>query len=112
MNKMMAGCLVVLLCGCATTMSYDEIVRTAEETNVADGVSRQEAVVLAQNYLIENGLDMKHSVYRVGPVERAGEEWIVRFNAGVARGASQTRRFDFVEPIQIKVDARTGAVSL
>lgn len=89
-------------------MSYEEIVWSVNAVNVTDGINREEAVVLAQKYLIDYGLDVRHSVYRVGKVSQEGEWWEVQFNAGVARGASATWRFDFVEPIVIKVDAATG----
>ena len=98
--------------GCASTMSYEQIVQTAKSTNAADGIDQQEAKVLAQHYLIQNGLDAQHSVYRVGQVIREGDKWAVQFNSGVSRGASQMRQFDFVQPITVKVDAKTGDAGL
>ena len=81
-------------------------------TNVSDGVDKDEAVVLAQNFLIENGLDSQHDVYRVGKVVRQGDFWRVQFESGIARGVSQYRRFEFVEPIEIWVSAATGKVGI
>jgi len=111
-NYVLLSLVFIFLVGCTTMMSYEEIVQSAKTTNVSDGVDRHEAIVLAQNYLIENGLDARHDIYRVGLVMDEGDHWSVQFNSGVSRGASQTRRFGFAEPISVKVDSTTGKVQL
>ena len=111
MRKFILLLLMMPMLGCAgSIMSYEQIMQSAQQTNTSDGVDRQEAIVLAQDYLIEKGLDAQHSVYRVGEVTKEGNTWFVQFNSGIARGASQNRQFDFVAPITVKVDASTGMV--
>lgn len=105
--------MIFILSGCATIMSYEEIVQAANDVGVSNGIDQSEAKVLAQKFLIENQLDASHSVYRVGKITSHGDHWDVSFNAGVARGStSAVGQWGFVGPLHLRVNKETGEVEV
>jgi len=102
--------LTGIVAGCASTLSYDQIRQKAEAVNFQDGVDQSEATLIAQKFVLDKGLDAEHPVNNVGEVRRTqdGSAWLVNFKGVLARGASQYRRFDFTQPITIRVDAANG----
>ncbi len=104
----------LILAGCAAMLSYDQIIQKADAVKASDGINRPQAVLIAQKFLIENGLDQRHDVYRVGEVQKEpdGSAWLVHFSGGVARGASETRRFGFTQPIIIRIDIADGKAGI
>lgn len=104
LNKYLLTTCIWLVTGCVSMPTYHQIVDQAKAVTTNDGISEQEARVLAQNYLIESNLDANHSVYRIGLISQESEYWLVHFNAGVARGSYR----GFVQPVTVKIDINTG----
>ena len=102
--------LILFMAGCTATMTFEQIVQKANMVNTADGVSKDEAVLIAQKYLIDNKLDATHSIKKIEQVSYDPNRslWTVHFGGVVERGASQFRRFGFTPSITIKVDGKTG----
>ncbi len=101
---------LIMLSGCARTIRYEDILWQAQTVDPSDGIDEGEAVILAQQYLIENNFDQEHSVYEIQIVEplEDGIHWLVVFRSGVNRGNNPRRQFDYVPARNIVVDKTTG----
>ena len=108
-----SGLALIILCGCATTMSYDEIRQAAVLTDVSDGIDRKEAITLAQNYVITHNLDSIHSVYRLGDVKAVDGKWLIPFNSVMHPVEAEVLYgFPDVQPLLVAVDIDTGNVKV
>ncbi len=115
LNKCLSGlCLAAVCFGCASTLTPAQVVKRAGTVNYADGIDRDEAVLIAQKYLVENNLDARLSLNNVEQVvyDPAGSRWTVHFGGVIERGAVPYRRFGFTPSGTVLVDARTGWPSL
>ncbi len=79
-----------------------------------NGVNKEEAILIAQNYLIEEGLD-KGYVIRKPSVKDYGAEWEVVFNATYAESMKKANIFGalgiFKWWISVGVNKGNGAVT-
>ena len=109
-RQIVALIVVGTLAGCGTMASYSDILYEAEAVYKSDGINRDEAVLLAQEYMIKNNFDQKHSVHDIGPIGQLKEanQWLIIFLPGVDRGFNPRRRFEYVPPKNVVVDKETG----
>lgn len=109
-NKIVGLSVIATLVGCTAMTSYSDILYEAESVYKSDGINRDEAVLLAQEYMIKNNFDQKHSIYNIGPIGQLKEadQWLIIFLPGVDRGINPRRQFEYVPPKNVVVDKVTG----
>ena len=88
---------MILFCGC-TGINYQKITNRALEVDAADGISKKEAILLAQNTMILNGLTSNYNL-KPSRVEYQPQNNIWRIDFRLKRGRST---------IQIWVSSSTG----
>ncbi len=72
---------LMALSGCAITGKavYKE---NLQLVNFSDGINEEEAVIIAQNYLINNNLTKDCNIYRVGDAFKIKLRSVPKFNLG------------------------------
>gem|GEM_PF-3403422 len=78
--------------------------------NLSDGVDKEEAIVIAQNYLIDNGLDALLDVSKVRKTDDQKspwgiEDWLISFST-----TSKARRQQGLKWGSLLVNKKTGVV--
>jgi hypothetical protein len=113
-NRLLIFLLVLVVSSCATSMTPEQISQKVSAINYTDGVDEDEAILLAQKFMIDKGLAETHSIYNLEEVllDESGSFWTVNFGGSIARGASQTRQFGFTPSLSVKVNSKDGKAEL
>jgi len=92
-----------------------EIQEKYRQLNLSDGVSKEEAIIIAQNYMIEEGFDRRYILMKPN-VEESGFEkyWKVTFRATYAESVKKANIFGLIGMfkwwISIRIDKKTGEI--
>lgn len=94
-----------------------EIKGKFKQLDLSDGVSKEEAGIIAQNYLIEQELDKKYSLTKPN-IEDESEvdlnDWRVIFNATYGESIKQANIFGLFGImrwwISVRIDKKTGKI--
>lgn len=86
-----------------------------KQLDLSDGVSKEEAIIIAQNYLIEQELDKKYVLRKPEVDERDfGTEWVITFNATYWESIKQANIFGLTGImkwwISVDIDKKTGKI--
>ncbi len=110
-------CVFILGMGGTMAKSPDDYRAKLQQVNFADGISKEEAVIIAQNNLIDDGTDKscvlsRFSVKDTGfTVDGAGRPlapcWEVRFNATL-----KTQLRSGLKWFSVLVDKKTGQIKV
>lgn len=110
-SRLLVSLIVCLmLSGCTAVMSYDELLNAAKGINVADGIDRDEAILLAQRHVILTGLDQDVSVWHVADATFHDNDntWHVYFRTGLDNKVGGQRGMT-VDEITVAVNAKSGS---
>ncbi|MBD3246764.1 MAG: hypothetical protein GF333_07110 [Candidatus Omnitrophica bacterium] len=106
MNILRALLILVLWTGCASTNAIYQRMGTVD---CADGVSREEAVLLAQNHIIETPYKYRYRV-AAPAIEELSEKnaWLIRFYG------KKTNISEFYRPsvYEVTIDKRDGTCTV
>lgn len=96
-----------------------EIREKFKQIDLSDGASKEEATIIAQNYIIEEGLDKKYILTKLD-IEESGLEgnyynyWKVTFDATYGETIKQANIFGLLGIIKwwisIRIDKKTGKI--
>lgn len=105
---------LVVLCfltvaGCVGSTNYESILRKAQAATLTDGLDRNEAVLLAQRYVILSGLDQDVSVWHVDEAVFLNDSnvWQVLFGTGLDNKVGD-RRNEKPAVVRVEVNNATG----
>ncbi len=115
MRKILLFCLSipVFLLGCAEAprrLTNLEIMQLADSVNTTDGVDKIEALILAQRYAIQKGLQAEHRIDKavVAGIHRTKNAWRVDVPSIYSYVTREDADYNTLE---LWVDAKTGTVS-
>ena len=121
----------IALSGCGSVVSYHQIRQAALAVNANDGIDKQEAVILAKNFIINKGLDGRlHSLKPLDVKERTtwdkdgetiefvtdppetfqgkiNKSWMVFFRD---KEGSFLKGLYPIMPFYVEIDRRTGEI--
>ncbi|MDH4163634.1 MAG: hypothetical protein OEW15_13235 [Nitrospirota bacterium] len=106
--------------GCATTLpvvNKEEINKQMTLVNVSDGVNRDEALILARNYMVNTGYDYDWNVNKPKTIEDAGDYWAITFPPledgwGSGRRKQSEITFQHLLPYFVHVTKADGSISV
>lgn len=89
--------------------NYESILRKAQAATLTDGLDRNEAVLLAQRYVILSGLDQDVSVWHVDEAVFLNDSnvWQVLFGTGLDNKVGD-RRNEKPAVVRVEVNNATG----
>lgn len=93
-----------------------EIKENVKQVDISDGVSKEEAIVIAQNYILKEGLDKAYITTQFSVKEWGlhDELWRIDFKATYAESIKQGSIFGLLGVfkwwISVSVDKKTGEV--
>ena len=113
-----AACFIVM--GCAATfpeVNKQEINEQMKLVNVSDGVNREEAVIMAKNYMVNKGYDFDWNVSNPKAVEDAGDHWAITFSPledgwGSGRRKQSEITMQHLLPYFVHVTKADGSISV
>jgi len=111
----------LFLTSCATLPQVDVVgIRQGMEyINWNNGIDQEEAIVIAQNYMIDNGFDYDWDVSKAKNISGSGDKksWSITFSPladgwGSGRRKSSEIAFQHLMPYFVEVDKSNGSINV